>query len=216
MALRTTSTQAIGRRSLSLRHAVTGDIRVAASTADVGYTCVLAEATWQRTSNASHVHVTTNETIGGVEWFFVPETGDTPLVADMSSHLLSRPIDVSRYGVIYAGAQKNIGPAGLTVVIVRDDLTGRARWRLSVGLLDYAVQAKAGSMFNTLPTFAIYVADLHLRLACRARAASRASNAPMSGKRRRSMPRSIAAASTAIRCVSLAYERPVLPSRHAA
>jgi phosphoserine aminotransferase len=136
-----------------------GDIHVAASAADAGYTCVPAELTWRRTSNASYIHVTTNETIGGVEWFFVPDTGDTPLVADMSSHLLSRPIDVSRYGVIYAGAQKNIGPAGLTLVIVRDDLTGRARGDCP-SVLDYAVQAKAGSMFNTPPTFAIYVAGL--------------------------------------------------------
>jgi phosphoserine aminotransferase len=103
--------------------------------------------------------VTTNETIGGVEYFWIPDTGDVPLVADASSHILSRPFEVAKFGVIYAGAQKNIGPAGLTVVIVRDDLLGRAR-RECPSVLDYAVQAKAGSMFNTPSTFGIYLAGL--------------------------------------------------------
>ena len=136
-----------------------GDVNVAASSADANYTCVPARSTWNLSPHAAYVHVTTNETIGGVEYFRIPDTGDVPLVADASSHILSRPLDVAKFGVIYAGAQKNIGPAGLTVVIVRDDLLGRAR-RECPSVLDYAVQAKAGSMFNTPSTFGIYLASL--------------------------------------------------------
>jgi phosphoserine aminotransferase len=136
-----------------------GRVNVAASSADAGYTYVPPQSAWQRSDGASYVHVTTNETIGGVEYHRIPDTGDVPLVADASSHILSRPLDVGKFGVIYAGAQKNIGPAGLTVVIVRDDLTGRAR-RECPSVLDYAVQAKADSMFNTPATFAIYLAGL--------------------------------------------------------
>jgi phosphoserine aminotransferase len=136
-----------------------GHVNVAASAADANYTYVPPQASWRVSPHARYVHITTNETIGGVEWFWIPETGDVPIVADASSHLLSRPFDVGRFGVVYAGAQKNIGPAGLTVVIVRSDLTGRAR-RECPSVLDYAVQAQAGSMFNTPATFAIYVAGL--------------------------------------------------------
>jgi len=136
-----------------------GEVNVAASSADANYTYVPPQSSWHRSPRASYVHVTTNETIGGVEYFAIPDTGDVPLVADASSHILSRPFDVARFGVIYAGAQKNVGPAGLTVVIVRDALTGRAR-RECPSVLDYAVQAKADSMFNTPPTFAIYLAGL--------------------------------------------------------
>ena len=136
-----------------------GRVNVAASSADAGYTYVPPQSAWQRSDGASYVHVTTNETIGGVEYHRIPDTGDVPLVADASSHILSRPLDVGKFGVIYAGAQKNIGPAGLTVVIVRDDLTGRAR-RECPSVVDYAVQAKADSMFNTPATFAIYLAGL--------------------------------------------------------
>jgi phosphoserine aminotransferase len=136
-----------------------GRVNVAASSADAQYTCVPPRATWQLSPDASYVHVTTNETIGGVEYFWIPDTGGIPLVADASSHLLSRPLDVAKFGVIYAGAQKNIGPAGLTLVIVRDDLVGRAR-RECPSVFDYAVQASAGSMFNTPATFAIYLAGL--------------------------------------------------------
>ena len=136
-----------------------GRVNVAASSADAGYTYVPPQSAWQRSDGASYVHVTPNETIGGVEYHRIPDTGDVPLVADASSHILSRPLDVGKFGVIYAGAQKNIGPAGLTVVIVRDDLTGRAR-RECPSVLDYAVQAKADSMFNTPATFAIYLAGL--------------------------------------------------------
>ena len=136
-----------------------GRVNVAASSADANYTYIPPQSAWKRSERASYVHVTTNETIGGVEYFRVPDTGAVPLVADASSHILSRPFDVARFGVIYAGAQKNIGPAGLTVVIVRDDLTGRAR-RECPSVFDYAVQAKADSMFNTPATFAIYLAGL--------------------------------------------------------
>jgi phosphoserine aminotransferase len=109
------------------------------------------------------VHYTSNETIGGVEIFETPKTGDIPLVADMSSHILSRPIDVSQYGLIYAGAQKNIGPAGLTIVIVRDDLIGHARAGTPT-MLDYKIHADNDSMYNTPPTYGIYMAGLVFKL----------------------------------------------------
>jgi phosphoserine aminotransferase len=109
--------------------------------------------------HAAYVHYTPNETIGGVEFGYVPQTGGVPLVADMSSNILSRPIDVSRYGLIYAGAQKNIGPSGLTVVIVHRDLIGRARPE-TPSLFDYKAVADEHSMLNTPPTFAWYVAGL--------------------------------------------------------
>ena len=108
---------------------------------------------------AAYVHICANETIGGVEYHWVPETGDVPLVADMSSNILSRPIDVSRYGLIYGGAQKNIGPAGLTFVIVREDLLGGAL-PITPEAFNYAIQAANDSMINTPPTFAIYLAGL--------------------------------------------------------
>ncbi|HET9762260.1 MAG TPA: 3-phosphoserine/phosphohydroxythreonine transaminase [Casimicrobiaceae bacterium] len=136
-----------------------GRVNVAASSSDAGYTYVPPQSAWRLSPGASYVHLTTNETIGGVECFWVPDTGSVPLVADASSHILSRPLDVSSFGVIYAGAQKNIGPAGLTVVIVRNDLLGRAR-RECPSVLDYGVEAQAGSMFNTPPTFGVYLAGL--------------------------------------------------------
>jgi phosphoserine aminotransferase len=105
------------------------------------------------------VHYTSNETIGGVEMFWTPDTGAVPLVADMSSHILSRQIDVSKFGLIYAGAQKNIGPAGLTIVIVRDDLIGQTVSGTPT-MMDYLTHAENESMYNTPPTFAMYVAGL--------------------------------------------------------
>ena len=108
------------------------------------------------------MHVCTNETIGGVEYQWTPDTGDVPLVADMSSNILSRPIDVSRYGLIYGGAQKNIGPAGLTFVIVREDLLGGAL-PITPDAFNYTIQAANNSMINTPPTFAIYLAGLVFR-----------------------------------------------------
>lgn len=114
---------------------------------------------WQVDPNAAYLHYTPNETIGGIEFHFVPKSPGVPLVADMSSTILSRPVDVSKFGLIYAGAQKNIGISGLTVVIVRRDLLGRAQAQLP-SMLNYAVQLKGDSMANTVPTFAWYVADL--------------------------------------------------------
>ena len=114
---------------------------------------------WQLDPASAYVHVTTNETIGGVEYHWVPDVGDVPLVADMSSHILSRPVDVSRYGLIYAGAQKNIGPAGLTIVIIREDLVGHAPAG-TASMNDYKIHADNDSMFNTPPTYGIYMAGL--------------------------------------------------------
>lgn len=110
-------------------------------------------------SDAAYVHFCPNETIEGIELFDLPETGGIPLVADMSSTILSRPIDVSRYGIIYAGAQKNIGPSGLAVVLVRDDLLGSARPD-TPAIFDYKVTAENDSMFNTPPTYSWYLAGL--------------------------------------------------------
>ena len=129
--------------------------------ADAGepYVSIPKFADWRLTPNAAYLHYTPNETIGGVEFHFTPDAGATPLVVDMSSTILSRPIDVSKFGVIYAGAQKNIGPAGLTLVIVREDLLGRARTS-TPAFMDFAAMAKDGSMLNTPPTYAWYMAGL--------------------------------------------------------
>jgi phosphoserine aminotransferase len=135
------------------------DVHIAASSEDRRFTCAPAQAEWRVRPDAAYVHYCSNETIGGVEFHWVPETGDVPLVADASSHLLSRPLDVSKFGLIYAGAQKNIGPAGLTIVIVREDLVGRAA-KGTPSVMDYAQQAKADSMLNTPATYAIYLAGL--------------------------------------------------------
>lgn len=130
-----------------------------ASSEDRRFTYVPAQDTWKPDPQAAYLHICTNETIGGVEYFWVPEMGEVPLVADMSSHILSRPIDVSRYGVIYGGAQKNIGPAGLTFVIVRDDLLDRAL-PITPSVFHWQAQAAAASMLNTPPTYSIYIAGL--------------------------------------------------------
>jgi phosphoserine aminotransferase len=134
-------------------------VNVAADGADSKYTDIPDPAGWRLSADAAYVHYTPNETIGGVEFHFVPDTGGVPLVADMSSTILSRPIDVRRFGVIYAGAQKNIGPAGITVVIVRRDLLEAHRDDVPT-LLMYSTYAESGSMINTPPTFAWYVAGL--------------------------------------------------------
>jgi phosphoserine aminotransferase len=134
-------------------------VNIAASSEDNDFTYVPARATWRLDPNAAYVHVCTNETIGGVEYQWTPDTGDVPLVADMSSHILSRVIDVSRYGVIYGGAQKNVGPAGLTLVIVRRDLLDRAL-PITPSAFHWQEQAAADSMVNTPPTYAIYIAGL--------------------------------------------------------
>jgi len=134
-------------------------VNIAASSEDRDFSYVPPQATWKLDPRAAYVHVCTNETIGGVEYHWTPDAGDVPIVADMSSHLLSRVIDVSRYGVIYGGAQKNIGPAGLTLVIVRDDLLDRAL-PITPSAFHWKEQAAADSMLNTPPTYAIYVAGL--------------------------------------------------------
>lgn len=134
-------------------------VNLAASTEAERYIRVPTQQELALNTDAAYVHYTTNETIGGLEFDYVPETGDVPLVADMSSDILSRPIDVSRYGLIYAGAQKNIGPAGLTVVIVRDELLGQTLAGTPT-MFDYKVHADAGSMNNTPPTFAWYMTGL--------------------------------------------------------
>ncbi|MBM3357865.1 MAG: 3-phosphoserine/phosphohydroxythreonine transaminase [Betaproteobacteria bacterium] len=134
-------------------------VNVAASSEDAGFNHAPKQERWKLDPGAAYVHYTSNETIGGVEFHWIPDTGDVPLVADASSHILSRPLEVGRFGLIYAGAQKNIGPAGLTVVIVRDDLIGQAAAE-TPAVFDYKVQAEAGSMHNTPPTFAVYVAGL--------------------------------------------------------
>jgi len=131
---------------------------VAADASDKNFTYIPDESTWARSDNAAYLHYTPNETIAGVEFHFVPG-GNVPLVADMSSTILSRPIDVSRFGVIYAGAQKNIGPAGITLVIVRNELLSRARADIP-HLMTWKSYADSDSMTNTPPTFAWYVADL--------------------------------------------------------
>jgi len=133
-------------------------VNMAADSSDQNFTYIPDEADWQRSDDAAYLHITSNETIAGVEFHFMPG-GDTPIVADMSSTILSRPIDVSQYGVIYAGAQKNIGPAGITLVIVRNDLLEPKRDKLP-HLLMWKSYAESDSMTNTPPTFAWYAADL--------------------------------------------------------
>ena len=123
------------------------------------YTNVPAQSEWKLDPQAAYVHYCSNETIGGVQFHWTPETGDVPLVVDMSSDILSRPIDVSKFGLIYGGAQKNIGPSGVTLVIVREDLLGHAL-PFTPDAFNYTIQAAADSMYNTPPTYAIYIAGL--------------------------------------------------------
>ena len=134
-------------------------VNVAASAEDANFTYVPPQSRWKLDPGAAYVHCCTNETIGGVEYHWTPDTGDVPLVADMSSHILSRVVDVSKYGVFYGGAQKNIGPAGLTIVIVREDLLDRAL-PICPSAFHWKEQVEADSMLNTPPTYAIYVAGL--------------------------------------------------------
>ncbi len=131
---------------------------VANSEAD-NYRSLPARESWQVSEQAAYLYYTANETIGGVEFHAVPESGEIPLVSDMTSNFLSRPIDVSRFAVIYAGAQKNFGPSGLVIAIVREDLIGKVRQGVPT-LYDYAVYAKDNSLYNTPPTFSWYVAGL--------------------------------------------------------
>ena len=135
-----------------------GAVNLVASSADQNFASIPQQDAWQRDPAAAYLHYCPNETIGGLEFGFVPDS-DVPLVADMSSTILSRPIDVDRFGVIYAGAQKNIGPAGLCLVIVRRELLGRARPE-TPAMLNWQIAAENDSMYNTPPTFAIYLAGL--------------------------------------------------------
>lgn len=134
-------------------------VHVAASAKESQFTTIPHKSSWQLSPSAEYVHVCTNETVHGVEFNFTPDVGDVPLVADMSSHIFSRPIDVTKYGVIFAGAQKNMGIAGLTLVIVRDDLICGAQANCPAAF-DWVNVAKNHSRFNTPPVFAIYVAGL--------------------------------------------------------
>jgi phosphoserine aminotransferase len=136
-----------------------GACSVAATGESSKFTAIPPQSGWKLDPGAAYVHICSNETIGGVQYHWVPDTGSVPLVADMSSDLLSRPVDVRKYGLIYAGAQKNMGPSGLTVVIVREDLLGHAL-PITPSAFNYKLQAEADSMFNTPPTYAIYIAGL--------------------------------------------------------
>lgn len=136
-----------------------GPVHVAATTEAGGFRRVPRQDELALTPGAAYVHFTSNETIHGVEFHAEPEVGDVPLVCDTSSDMFSRPIDVTKYGLIYAGAQKNLGPAGVTLVIVRDDLLRRSPDTLPT-LLDYNTHAKEKSLYNTPPCFAIYVVGL--------------------------------------------------------
>ena len=134
-------------------------VNVAASSKATGYDRVPPRDGWTLDPNAAYVHICSNETIGGVEYHFTPDVGAAPLVADMSSHILSRPVEVGKYALIYGGAQKNIGPAGLTIVIVREDLIGQAL-PITPSAFDFKTVADNDSMYNTPPTYAIYIAGL--------------------------------------------------------
>ncbi len=136
--------------------------RVAASGKAGGWRNIPDPASWELDSNAAYVHYTPNETIHGVEFGFIPETGAVPLVADFSSSLLSQPVDVSRFGVIYGGAQKNLGPSGITIVIIRRDLLGK-HGRTLPPIFELGNHVKNDSMFNTPPTFAWYLVGLVLQ-----------------------------------------------------
>jgi phosphoserine aminotransferase len=135
------------------------NVNVAATSEASNFTTVPSKSEWKLNPDAGYVHYTPNETIGGVEFDSIPDTGDVPLIADMSSTILSRPIDVSKFGLIYAGAQKNIGPAGLTIVIIREDLIGEPLPGTPV-MFSYKTHAENESMYNTPPTYAWYIAGL--------------------------------------------------------
>ncbi|HUR89290.1 MAG TPA: 3-phosphoserine/phosphohydroxythreonine transaminase [Ramlibacter sp.] len=136
-----------------------GTVNIAASGEAGKFMSIPKRADWKLDTGASYVHICSNETIGGVQFHSFPDVGNVPLVADMSSDIMSRPIDVNRFGLIYAGAQKNMGPSGVTLVVVRDDLLGHAL-PACPSAFDYKLQAESDSMFNTPPTYSIYIAGL--------------------------------------------------------
>jgi len=139
-----------------------GATSVAASTEDGNFKRIPTQSELRLTSGSAYVHMTSNNTIHGTQWHYLPDVGDAPLVADMSSDIFSRPLDISKYGLIYAGAQKNLGPSGVTVVIVRDDLLPRSTDALPT-MMNYKVQAENGSRYNTPPAFGIYILRLVLK-----------------------------------------------------
>lgn len=136
-----------------------GKVNIAASSKEANFTTIPDRASWQLSDNAAYVYYCSNETIGGLEFQETPDVGDRPLVCDLTSHALSRSIDVSKYGLIIAGSQKNIGPSGLVIVIIREDLVGAPSTHLP-SLYDYAIMAENASMYNTPATFSWYMAGL--------------------------------------------------------
>lgn len=136
-----------------------GAVNIAATTADSGFSYAPAQEDLKLDPNAAYVHYTDNETIEGVEFNYVPDTGNVPLVNDCSSNICSKPIDVSKFALIYAGAQKNMGPSGVTIVILRDDLLARGAENLHT-MLDYRVHVESDSLYNTPNTWGIYIIDL--------------------------------------------------------
>ena len=150
-----------GKKALAEAKKV-GATSVAASTAEGNFKRVPKQHELTLTADAAYVHMTSNETIHGVEWQWLPETGSVPLVCDASSDIFSRPVDFSRFGLVYAGAQKNLGPSGVTVVIVRDDLLPRSPAAIPT-MLNYRIHAENGSMYNTPATFGIYILRLVMK-----------------------------------------------------
>jgi phosphoserine aminotransferase len=136
-----------------------GKVNIVATSEDKNFSYIPKVKKEQFDKEASYVHITTNNTIEGTKYNYIPDTGDIPLVADMSSNILSEQIDVTKFGLIYAGAQKNIGPAGVTVVIVREDLIGKAL-NITPTMFNYEIHAKERSLYNTPPTYAIYISKL--------------------------------------------------------
>jgi phosphoserine aminotransferase len=141
-----------------------GTVHVAGSTESENFARIPRQDELRLTPDAAYVHFTTNNTLFGTEWTGEPEVGSVPLVADTSSDMFSRPIDIAKYGLIYAGAQKNLGPSGVTLVIVREDLLARSSKTLHT-MLNYAVHAENGSMYNTPPCFGIYLMGLVMKWA---------------------------------------------------
>ncbi len=139
-----------------------GGVKIAGSTESENFSRIPKQSELTLDPTAAYVHITTNNTIFGTEWHWLPDVANTPLVADTSSNMFSRPIDVSKYGLIYAGAQKNLGPSGLTVVIIRDDLVARTPASLAT-TLQYGVQVENKSMYNTPPVFSVYIMGLVLK-----------------------------------------------------
>ena len=141
-----------------------GNVNIAGTTESENFSRIPRQDELKLTPNAAYVHMTTNNTLFGTEWAKEPSVGDVPLVADTSSDMFSRPIDVSKYGLIYAGAQKNLGPSGVTLVIIREDLLARSQKSLHT-MLNYATHAENGSMYNTPPCFGIYLMGLVMKWA---------------------------------------------------